>query len=98
MTEAETISWILLSVYEEGCTRREISLTADGINHAVPTHDEMETSLGWLQDRGFVGEDGGRFALTDTGAAFLSRFRSPTLPIMQTWHAAEDAIRTMLQA
>lgn len=97
MTDAQTFSWILLSVYEQGCTRRQISETADAINHAVPTHHEMETSLRWLQERGFVLEDGGRFALTDTGAAFLARFRSPTRPIMQTWHSLGDAIQSMLQ-
>ena len=97
MTDAQTFSWILLSVYEQPSTRRQISETADGINHTVPTHREMETSLRWLQERGFVREDGGRFALTNTGATFLARFRSPTRPIMQTWHAVGDAIQTMLQ-
>lgn len=96
MTDAQTFSWILLSVNEQASTRRQISETADAINHAVPTHHEMETSLRWLQERGFVQEETGRFALTDTGAAFVSRFRSPTRPIMQTWDAVGDAIQTML--
>ncbi len=98
MTDAQTFSWILLSVYEQGSTLRQISETADAINHAVPTHREMETSLRWLQERGLVREDCGRFVLTDTGTAFLSRLRSPTRPIMQTWHAVGDAIQTMLQS
>lgn len=97
MTDAQTFAWILLSVYEQGFTRRQISETADAIHHAVPTHQEMETSLRWLQEHGFVREDGGRFVLTETGAAFLAPFRSPRHPIMQTWHAVEDAIQIMLQ-
>ena len=97
MTDAQTFSWILLSVDEQGSTRRQISEMADAINHAVPTHREMETSLRWLQERGFIGEDGSRWALTDTGAALIARFRSPTRPIMQTWHAVSDAVQEMLQ-
>jgi hypothetical protein len=70
---------------------------ADAINHAIPTHSEMETSLQWLQERGLVREDAGRFVLTDAGAALIARFRSPVRPIMQTWHAVSRAIQEMLQ-
>jgi hypothetical protein len=98
MTDAQIFSWILLSVHEHGSTRRQISEMADGINHAVPTHREMETSLRWLQERGFVREDGNRFMLTDTGSALIARFSSATRPILQTWHAVSDAIQEMLQA
>ena len=97
MTDAETFSWILLSIHGHGSTRRQISEMADAINHAIPTDSEMETSLRWLQKRGLVREDGSRFVLTDTGAALIARFSSATHPIMQTWHAVSDAIQEILQ-
>ena len=97
MTDAETFSWILLSIHEHGSTRRQISEMADAINHAIPTDCEMEMSLRWLQKRGFVREDSSRFVLTDTGAAFVAHFSSATRPIMQTWHAVSDAIQEILQ-
>src|SRR5207245_1424748 len=97
MTNAQTFSWILLSVDEQGSTRRQISERADAINHAILTHREMETSLRWLRERGFINEDGSRFALSDTGAAFIARFRSPTRPIMQAWDGVSDAVQEMLQ-
>lgn len=97
MTDAQTFSWILLCVTEQGCTRRQISEMADAINHAIPTHQELQSSLRWLQERGLVREDGSRFALTDTGAALLARLRSPTRPIMQTWHAVEHELEEMFQ-
>src|SRR5713226_7645539 len=97
MTDAQIFSWILLSVDEHGSTRRQISEIADGINHAVPTHQEMEMSLRWLQERGLVREDENRFAVTSTGAALIDRFRRPERPIMQTWHAVADAIQQLLQ-
>jgi hypothetical protein len=48
MTDARTFAWILLSVRQQGSTRREISEMADAIDHAVPTHREMEASLRWF--------------------------------------------------
>jgi predicted transcriptional regulator len=96
MTDAETFSWILLSVDERGSTRRQISELADGINHAVPTHREMETSLRWLLQRGLIREDDSGFALTDAGRALIARFRSPTRPIMQTWEAVSEAVQELL--
>ena len=95
MTDAETFSWILLSVDERGSTRRQISELADDINHAVPTQREMETSFQWLLQRGLIREDDGRFALTDAGTALIARFRNPTRPIMQTWDAVSKAIQEL---
>jgi hypothetical protein len=95
MADAQTFSWILLSVSEQGSTRRQISEMADAINHAVPTHWELETSLNWLQEHGLVCGDGSHFSLTSTGSALLSGLRSPTRPIMQTWHAVEHALEEM---
>src|SRR6266852_807282 len=97
MTDAQTFSWILLSVSEQGSTRRQISEMADAINHAVPTHEELETSLDWLRGRDLVREDGGRFALTSAGATLLARLRSPTRPIMQTWDEVEHELEGMLR-
>jgi hypothetical protein len=58
MTRAETYSWILYAV---GVTSRvapasnaDISRAADGINHAVPTQKEMQSSISWLQTAGLV--------------------------------------------
>ena len=98
MSDAETYSWILLCVSEQGSTRRQISEMADYINHAIPTHHEMEVSLRWLQERGLVSGDGSRFALTNAGAAILSRLRSCTRPIMQAWHAVEHELDEMMQS
>lgn len=44
-----------------------ISMIADGINHAIPTHREMQTSLGWLIDKGFVTIQEKKYNLTLKG-------------------------------
>lgn len=97
MTDARTFSWILLCVSEEGSTHPQISEIADGINHAIPTHHELQTSLRWLQEQGLVRKDGSRYALAEAGASLLARLRSPTRSIMHTWHLVEQEFEEMLQ-
>ena len=97
MTDADIFSWILLCLSAEGSTRRQISEMADAINHAIPTHQEMETSLRWLQETGLVREDGCRFALTEAGATLHQRHRSPTRPIMAAWNLLSHEVELLLK-
>lgn len=52
MTDEEIISWIFLAVQmgsqAEPVNFQGISDMADGINHAIPTHKELQTSIKWL--------------------------------------------------
>ena len=98
MTDAQTFSWILLCVSEEGSTRRQISEMADAINHAIPTQQELQISFRWLQERGLIRKDGSRFALTEAGADLHDRHRSPTRPIMAAWHLLSHEVEKMLES
>jgi hypothetical protein len=85
---AETHAWIFLSIPEHPATVADIRAIADGINHAVPTQDELRQSFRWLQKRGFVFREGRRYALTEDGLAL--RRRTPK-SIMKAWdRVAED--------
>ena len=52
MTNEQTISLIFLAVALASQVTptdfQGISLIADGINHAVPSHREMQSSISWL--------------------------------------------------
>ena len=52
MKESKTISWIFLATVMasqvEPANFSDISQIADGINHAVPTHKELQSSIAWL--------------------------------------------------
>lgn len=52
MTDKQTISWIFLATAmatnAKSTDIRGISSVADGINHAVPTQKELQTSISWL--------------------------------------------------
>jgi hypothetical protein len=58
MTNEQTISWIFLSIALASQTEPTdfsgISSVADGINHAVPTQKELQTSIAWLTTNGLV--------------------------------------------
>jgi hypothetical protein len=85
MTDSQTYAWILLSVPESGGRLQDLIAMADGINHAIPTHHELQRSLGWLKSRGFVLKQGRTFLLTERGADLLARARSTNQTMMQTW-------------
>ena len=93
MTDAQTNSWILLSISYGGGTREEIARIADGINHAVPTEKEIDSSLCWLQEHRLVCEKGGRFSLTKTGKALFSKIRGSNL--FKKWDAVSKAIENI---
>ncbi|MBK6840046.1 MAG: hypothetical protein IPG90_18650 [Bacteroidetes bacterium] len=45
-----------------------ISSVADGINHAVPTHKELQTSIAWLIKNGLIVKQGRNYELTTRGS------------------------------
>ena len=42
-------------------------MVADGINHAVPTQKELQTSIAWLMNHDFIKKSGNKFQLTEKG-------------------------------
>lgn len=95
MTESQTFAWILLSVPDSPGTLQDIIAMADGINHAIPSHHELQTSLGWLQARGLVRKDGRRFCTTDSGSQLLARLRRPGQTMMKTWDLVGAELETL---
>ena len=76
MDAAETRAWIFLSVPEEPAPVAEVLARADGINHAIPTDEQLRTSLRWLQKQGLVCKEGRQYSLTESGVALRRRQRS----------------------
>jgi hypothetical protein len=76
-----------MSVPENGGKLQDLIAMADGINHAIPTHQELQRSLGWLKHRGLVAKDGRTFSLTPGGAELLARCRKHNHTMMKVWNA-----------
>jgi len=92
----KTYSWIFLSVAEQPkpTSLQTIIGVADYINHAIPTQNELQTSLGWLQAQGLIKKEGDNYLLTETGSVLrksVSRKRS----IHELWDAIEAKISEM---
>jgi hypothetical protein len=89
MQEARTLSWILYALdgasANEGAKCRDISLVADGINHAVPSQKEMNESLKWLCQNNLAMKVGSFYKVTDDGKLFLSNARSSSTTIAGVW-------------
>jgi hypothetical protein len=93
-----THAWILLCVSEKGSTLERIIAVADAINHAIPTHKELQTSLGWLLSRGMVYRRERQFALTDAGSKLLAAARRPGRSLYETWDEVSAKLQTMIGA
>ena len=89
MDEAQTYAWIMYALagasQNEPASFRAISLVADGINHAVPTHKEIQSSLKWLMACGFVHNQGSGYLLTDQGCAVMAAARSGHNTVSKVW-------------
>lgn len=71
MVAIQTVSWIFLATAlatnKKPANLNEISSVADGINHAIPTQKELQTSITWLIKQGFILKQGNKYELTSKG-------------------------------
>ena len=67
----QTISWIFLSIAlgsrESPINFSQISEIADGINHAVPNHKELQTSISWLKHENLISQIGTKYSISEFG-------------------------------
>ena len=69
---------------------------ADAINHAIPTHRELQRSLGWLKARGFLVKEGRTFHLTEQGSELVARVRRANRTMMGTWDAMAAELHNLI--
>ncbi len=71
MIVVQTISWIFLATAlatsKQPTDVNGISSVADGINHAIPTQKELQTSIAWLIKHGLILKQGKNYELTSKG-------------------------------
>lgn len=100
MDGPKTISWIFfaiaLSSERYPAKFSGISMMADGINHAVPTGSELQTSIKWLISRELILKEGKKYSLTDSGRNMLSSARDHSGTLLKMWEALEQEIRELL--
>jgi predicted transcriptional regulator len=95
MTKAQTYAWIFLSISEELTSLREITSMADAINHAVPTHKELQISFNWLEQQGLIERMGKKYRLTEFGSKVREGDLAGT--IMGSWTNTTERFLRLIQ-
>jgi predicted transcriptional regulator len=98
MNDTATISWILLAIgiasENAPVDYRGITQIADGINHAVPTDKEMQTSIKWLLHNDLILKNGKKYSLTESGANLINSSKEKTKTILRIWDNLKIKIQT----
>ena len=96
-SDARPLAWILYSVSLASgsgpASFAAISSVADGINHAVPTQQEMASSLRWLRSRGLVVSMGKRHALAEPGRLLVGQAQVKASTVSAVWAHLAEGIR-----
>jgi hypothetical protein len=75
MTDEQTILWIFLAIatgsQKASINIGDLALVAEAINHAVPTHKELQTSISWLTNNSLIIKNNRRYNLTKLGHSEL---------------------------
>jgi len=97
MTDNQTAAWIFLATALASLTEPtdfdSISTIADGINHAVPTHKELQTSLTWLTNKGLVMKIGSKYCLTEKGKIDYETASEKTATLSKVWNNVEAVLK-----
>ena len=97
MTEVQTYSWIFLATALTSQTEpsdfKGISMIADGINHTVPTHKEMQSSITWLLGKELINKQGKKYELTTMGKSEYKRASEKTNTLLKIWDNLEEKIK-----
>ncbi len=93
MTDEQTISWIFLATALATNTKPSdingISSVADGINHAVPTQKELQTSISWLTKKDLIIKQGKSYELTAKGKFEYETASKNTDKLLAIWKNLE---------
>jgi len=93
MSPANCHAWILLSAPEQPSGLDQVIGMADAINHAIPTHQELQDSLGFLQAVKLIAKAGRTFQLTESGGSLLEQARTlPNDSVFDIWNRLETEL------
>ena len=97
MKDANIISWIFLSIglasEKSPADYNEISQIADGINHAIPTTQELKISINWLEAHDLIKKSDKRYLLTAAGESLISDIEKGTNNLLNIWKNIENKIQ-----
>lgn len=97
MTQEEVFSWIFLAIAIASEMKPTdyagISQIADGINHAVPTHKELQVSVNWLLANNLILKNHNRYTLSENGKKLFNKTQEKSQILMEMWQFLETEIK-----
>lgn len=97
MTNEQTISWIFLATALASnnghANLNAIANAADFINHAIPSQDELHTSMAWLTSKGFVINNGSTYSMTSKGKTDYEEASKKTPTLSNVWENLEKIVK-----
>ncbi len=66
-----------------------ISMIADGINHAVPTQNELKFATNWLLQQKLVNAEAKKYHLTKTGLTMFASAQIDRNSVLSIWENLE---------
>jgi predicted transcriptional regulator len=99
MTEEQSIAWIFLSIAVASEVQPAkisgISMIADGINHAVPTNKEFQTSISWLIKKGLILKMAKKYELSEKGKREFGNVRRKDIGYLKMMEKLEQAFKNI---
>ena len=99
MTNEQTTAWIFLATalasHKEPADLAAITTTADGINHAVPTENEINTSITWLTNLGLITHLDEKYSLTSKGLKAYANASKNTSILLKIWENLENGLKKL---
>ncbi len=95
MTDTQVFAWIFFSIQEELSSLQQIIGNADAINHAIPSHRELQMSLGWLQRQGLIQRKKKQYCLTKPGLVISKKVSSKSK--FKTWDKTTEYLSKLSQ-
>ena len=96
MTKEEIVSWIFLAIAIASEMKPTdyggISQIADGINHAVPTHKEIQVSVNWLLVKNLIVKIENKYTLSEDGKKLYNKAQEKSGFVMGMWQFLETEI------
>jgi len=89
MNTPNTNAWIFLALaYASQAAPadvKSISGMADGINHDIPTEQEMQLAFEWLLSKKLILKKGEKYALSKAGERIVLAAQEKTSVVMKIW-------------
>lgn len=96
MNEQEIKSWIFLATSMasqiEPADYNGISMIADGINHAVPTHKEMQTAIASLIHEQLIEKSGRKYLLSSKGMSLIKQTSESKQGVQEIWKELQKLV------